>query len=92
VATARPVRAALTSAATFAVGATLPLLSILAAPGGAVIPTVAIAALVALIVLGVVGARAGGADLWRGGFRVSFWGALAMAATAAIGALFGVAV
>ena len=67
------------------------LLSILAAPDGAVIPTVAIAALVALVVLGVVGARAGGADPWRGALRVSFWGALAMAATAAIGTLFDVA-
>ena len=92
VATARPVQAALTSAATFAVGAALPLLSILAAPDGAVIPTVAIAALVALVVLGVVGARAGGADPWRGALRVTFWGALAMAATAAIGTLFGVVV
>ena len=91
-ATARPVQAALTSAATFAVGAALPLLSILAAPGGAVIPTVAIAALVALVVLGVVGARAGGADPWRGALRVTFWGALAMAATAAIGTLFGVVI
>jgi VIT1/CCC1 family predicted Fe2+/Mn2+ transporter len=92
VATARPVQAALTSAATFAVGAALPLLSILAAPDGAVIPTVAIAALVALVVLGLVGARAGGADPWRGALRVTFWGALAMAATAAIGALFGVVI
>jgi VIT1/CCC1 family predicted Fe2+/Mn2+ transporter len=54
-----------------------------------VIPTVAIAA---LVVLGVVGAHAGGADPWRGALRVTFWGALAMAATAAIGTLFGVAV
>ena len=92
ISTARPVQAALTSAATFAVGAALPLLSILAAPGGAVIPTVAIAALVALVVLGVVGARAGGADPWRGALRVTFWGALAMAATGAIGTLFGVVV
>jgi vacuolar iron transporter family protein len=55
-------------------------------------PTVAIAALVALPVLGVVGARVGGADPWCGALRVNFWGAIAMAATAAIGALFGVAV
>ena len=51
------------------------------------IPTVAIAALVALVVLGVVGARAGGADPWHGALRVTFWGALAMAATAAIDTL-----
>jgi VIT1/CCC1 family predicted Fe2+/Mn2+ transporter len=92
VATARPVQAALTSAATFAVGAALPLLSILIAPGGAVIPTVSLAALLALAGLGLVGARAGGASPWRGMLRVTFWGALAMAATAAIGTLFGAAV
>jgi len=92
VATARPVQAALTSAATFAVWAALPLLSILIAPGGVVIPTVAVTALLALAGLGIVGARAGGASLWRGMLRVTFWGALAMAATAAIGTLFGVAV
>jgi vacuolar iron transporter family protein len=92
VATARPVQAALTSAATFAVGAALPLVSILVAPGGAAIPTVAVAALLCLAALGMIGARAGGADPWRGALRVTFWGALAMAATAAIGTLFGVAV
>ena len=92
VATARPVQAALTSAATFAVGAAVPLLSIFVAPANAVILTVAVTALAALAVLGVVGARVGGADPWRGAIRVSFWGALAMAATAAIGMLFGVVV
>ena len=56
------------------------------------IPTVAIAALVALVVLGVVGVRAGGADPWRGALRVTYWGALAMAAMAAIGTLFGVVI
>ena len=54
--------------------------------------SVAVAALLALAGLGIVGARAGGASLWRGMLRVTFWGALAMAATAAIGTLFGVAV
>ena len=88
-ATARPVRAALTSAATFAVGALLPLLSMLIARDGAVVATVSIAALLALAGLGPVGARAGGASPWRGVLRVTFWGALAMAATAAIGTLFG---
>ena len=92
VATARPVQAALTSAATFAVGAAVPLLSIFVAPANDVILTVAVTGLAALAVLGVVGARVGGADPWRGAIRVSFWGALAMAATAAIGMLFGVVV
>jgi VIT1/CCC1 family predicted Fe2+/Mn2+ transporter len=92
VATARPIQAALTSAATFAAGAALPLASVLVAPAGAVIPTVAAAALIALAVLGTIGARAGGANLWRGALRVTFWGALAMAATAAIGGLLGVVV
>ena len=68
------------------------MLSIFVAPANDVILTVAVTALAALAVLGVVGARVGGADPWRGAIRVSFWGALAMAATAAIGMLFGVVV
>ena len=91
IASARPVQAALTSAATFAAGASLPLLSILVAPDGAVAATVFVAALIALAGLGMVGARAGGASVWRGALRVTFWGALAMAATAAVGTLFGAA-
>ncbi|TPE51328.1 VIT1/CCC1 transporter family protein [Amaricoccus solimangrovi] len=91
IATARPVQAALTSAATFACGAAVPLLSVFVAPGGLVGPTVSVAALVSLALLGYVGARAGGAAPARPVARVVFWGALALALTAGIGGLFGVA-
>jgi VIT1/CCC1 family predicted Fe2+/Mn2+ transporter len=86
---ARPVQAALTSAATFAVGAALPLGLVLVLPEGRLIAGVALASLVFLALLGAVGARAGGAPVLRAMLRVAFWGALAMAATAAIGAAFG---
>ena len=87
--TARPVQAALTSAATFAVGAALPLLTALLTPGPQVVWTVSLASLVFLALLGAVGARTGGAPVWLATLRVSFWGAAAMAVTAGIGALFG---
>ncbi|KAF0185705.1 MAG: VIT family protein [Hyphomonadaceae bacterium] len=86
---ARPVQAALTSAATFAVGAVLPLLIVLIAPGEALIPAVSVAALVFLAILGAVGARAGGAAAVKPVVRVVFWGAVALAITAGIGAIFG---
>jgi vacuolar iron transporter family protein len=86
---ARPVQAALTSAATFAAGAAMPLLATLAAPAGMIIPVVTTASLITLAVLGAVGAKAGGANVWRAAARVVFWGAFAMAATAGIGALVG---
>ena len=89
VSTARPVQAALTSAVTFAVGAALPLLAVLVAPGAWLIWAVALASLVFLGALGAVGAAAGGASPWKPTVRVVFWGALAMLITAAIGALFG---
>ncbi len=92
VTTARPVQAALTSAATFAVGAVLPLLSVLAAPERALIPVVSISALAFLATLGAVGARTGGAAMLKPVARVVFWGAMALAVTAGIGALFGTAV
>lgn len=88
--TARPVQAALTSALTFAVGAALPLLTVLLVPAGWLIWAVGIASLVFLGILGAGGARAGGADPWRPTVRVLFWGALAMAITAGIGAIFGI--
>lgn len=88
--TARPVQAAVTSALTFAAGAALPLASVLVAPSGFVVPAVSAAALVALALLGFIGARIGGANPWRGMARVILWGALAMAVTAGIGALFGI--
>jgi VIT1/CCC1 family predicted Fe2+/Mn2+ transporter len=89
---ARPLQAALASAASFAVGAALPLLAVILAPPSIIVPVVAIASLCSLALLGAVAARSGGASPWIGAARVSFWGALAMAATAAIGHLFGTSV
>ena len=88
---ARPVQAALASAGTFAVGALLPLLVVWFAPKPLVI-SVALMSLVFLAVLGGLAAKVGGASMVKGALRVTFWGALAMAATAAVGSLFGVAV
>jgi VIT1/CCC1 family predicted Fe2+/Mn2+ transporter len=85
----RPVQAALTSAATFASGAAMPLLAVLLSPAGMIIPIVTVASLLTLAALGAVGAWAGGANIWRAAARVVFWGAFAMAVTAAIGALVG---
>ena len=92
VTTARPVQAALTSAATFAVGAAMPLLMVLVSPANMLIPAVSAASLGFLALLGAIGAQAGGANVLRGTARVTFWGALAMALTAGIGALFGTSV
>jgi VIT1/CCC1 family predicted Fe2+/Mn2+ transporter len=89
---ARPVQAAFTSAATFAAGAALPLLAAAVATGAAQIALVAITALVFLAVLGAVGATVGGAPTTVAAARVTFWGALAMAVTAAIGSAFGAVV
>lgn len=90
--TARPLQAALTSAATFSVGAAMPLAMAVIAPAAALVPAVGAASLVFLALLGALGARAGGASIWRGTLRVTFWGAFAMALTAAIGKLFGTVV
>ncbi len=90
--TARPIQAALTSAATFAVGAAAPLLMVLLAPSAMLTPLVSAASLLFLGLLGAIGARAGGAPVWKASARVMFWGAFAMALTAGIGALFGAAV
>jgi vacuolar iron transporter family protein len=87
--TARPAQAALASASTFAVGAALPLLAALISPSSIMIPFVAGSSLVFLALLGGVAARAGGARMLLGAGRVTLWGALAMAATAGVGALFG---
>ncbi len=89
---ARPVQAAVTSAATFAVGAALPLLAAALAAGTAQIALVAITALVFLATLGAVGASAGGAPIVAAAVRVTFWGALAMVVTALIGSAFGAVV
>ncbi len=87
--TARPIQAALASAATFSVGAVLPLLMVLISPFTIVIPFVAGSTLVFLALMGGLAARTGGAKIAVGAARVTLWGALAMAATAGVGALFG---
>lgn len=92
VTTARPIQAALTSAATFAVGAAMPLLMVLVSPPSILVPVVSIASLVFLALLGAIGARAGGAGVIKATLRVTFWGAMAMALTAGIGTLVGTAV
>lgn len=89
--TARPIQAAIASALTFAAGAALPLLAALLAPPPLIVPVVSAAAILFLAILGAVGARAGGAGMSKAVVRVTFWGALALAATAGVGALFGVA-
>jgi vacuolar iron transporter family protein len=89
---ARPLQAAAASAATFAVGAGLPLLTALLAPPTMLASLVAAASLVCLAGLGALAARTGGASAMAGAGRVAFWGALAMAATAGVGSLFGAAV
>ena len=90
--TARPVQAALTSAATFSAGAAMPLLMVVVAPATMLVPIVSGASLGFLALLGAIGARAGGANVLRATVRVTFWGALAMALTAGIGAIIGKAV
>jgi VIT1/CCC1 family predicted Fe2+/Mn2+ transporter len=87
--TARPIQAALASAGTFAAGAALPLLMVIVSPVSYLAPVVAVSSLIFLAIMGGVAARVGGANVWIGAGRVTFWGALAMAITAAIGALFG---
>lgn len=89
---ARPVQAALASAATFALGAALPLLVAVLAPASTVSWAVALCSLLFLALLGSLAARAGGASMLKSAVRVTFWGALAMALTAGAGALFGAAV
>jgi len=86
---ARPIQAALTSAASFAVGAAMPLLAAAAGSGSSLIPVVSGTSLAFLAILGALAARVGGANVATGAMRVTFWGALAMALTAGAGALFG---
>lgn len=92
VTTARPIQAALTSAATFSVGAAMPLVMVIMSPATLLVPIVSGASLGFLALLGAVGARAGGANVLRATARVAFWGALAMAMTAGIGAVLGTVV
>ena len=89
--TARPIQAALTSAATFSAGAALPLVMVIASPASLLVPVVSVTSLLFLAALGAIGARAGGAKVFRDTVRVTFWGALAMALTAGIGSLVGAA-
>ena len=89
---ARPVQAGLTSAATFAVGAALPLLTALVSPVPQLVPVVATTSLVCLVALGALSARTGGAPVLKASLRVAFWGALAMGITAIVGRLFGTVV
>jgi VIT1/CCC1 family predicted Fe2+/Mn2+ transporter len=90
--TARPIQAALTSAVTFAGGAALPLVMVLLVPGSLLIAAVSTASLAFLALLGAIGAKAGGAPIWKATIRVTFWGAFAMLLTAGIGALVGKAI
>lgn len=90
--TPRPIQAALTSATSFAVGAALPIVALLVAPQRLLVPTVSGASLLFLALLGVLGAKAGGANVLKPTLRVAFWGAFAMAITAGVGALVGKAI
>jgi VIT1/CCC1 family predicted Fe2+/Mn2+ transporter len=89
---ARPVQASLASAGTFAMGAMLPLLIAFFASEASIVALVGGTSLMFLALLGGLAAKVGGANIWIGTMRVAFWGALAMAATAGVGSLFGVAV
>ena len=92
ISTARPVQAALASAATFSVGAAAPLILTLLSPSTLLLPLVSVGSLAFLALLGMIGAKTGGAAVFRPTIRVMFWGALAMGLTAVIGAMVGTAV
>lgn len=89
---ARPVQAAFASAAAFCAGAIVPVALVSVAPRGELVTWLTVATLVLLLILGAIGARAGGAPMVRGAIRVAFWGALALAITAGVGSLFGTSV
>jgi len=89
VSTANPIQAAVTSALTFVGGAALPQLAAFFSSGITTTYAVAIVSLIVMAVLGALGSWTGGSPLWKGALRVAFWGALAMAVTAGVGALFG---
>jgi VIT1/CCC1 family predicted Fe2+/Mn2+ transporter len=89
---ARPVQAALASAATFAMGAAMPLLTVLVVPESKLVSIVSGISLLFLAALGILAARAGGAPVMKSAIRVVFWGAIAMGLTAGVGALFGTVV
>jgi vacuolar iron transporter family protein len=89
ISTARPVLAAVTSAAMFSAGGAMPMLMVVVSPAGMLVPIVSAASLGFLALLGAIGAMTGGANVLRATARVTFWGAFAMALTAGIGRLFG---
>lgn len=86
---ARPIQAAFASAGTFAIGAAMPLLTVVLTPSGFLIPVTVTTSIIFLALLGGIGAKAGGAPIIKAAFRVTFWGVFAMALTAGVGALFG---
>lgn len=86
---ARPIQAALASAGAFSVGAIFPLILVVAVPSSSLIVLVSAGSLIFLILLGILAAKVGGANIWKGALRVCFWGALAMIITSGIGAIFG---
>lgn len=92
ISTARPIQAALASAATFSVGAAAPLVLVLVSPANWLLLVVSVGSLAFLAALGMIGAKTGGADVLRPTIRVTFWGAFAMALTAGIGAIVGKAI
>jgi VIT1/CCC1 family predicted Fe2+/Mn2+ transporter len=92
VAEARPIQAAMSSAASFTLGAALPLVVVLVAPRPQLVVVVSAASLVFLALLGALAARAGGANMLKGALRVTFWSAVALAVTAGVGSLFGATV
>jgi VIT1/CCC1 family predicted Fe2+/Mn2+ transporter len=89
---ARPIQAAFASAGAFSVGAIFPLILVVVSPAANLMGVVSIGSLIFLIFLGVLAAKVGGANLWKGALRVCFWGVLAMLITAGIGAIFGTVV
>jgi VIT1/CCC1 family predicted Fe2+/Mn2+ transporter len=92
IAEARPIQAAMSSAASFTIGAALPLAVVLVVPREQLVPIVSAASLAFLALLGALAARAGGAGMMKGAARVTFWSALALAVTAGVGSLFGTVV
>ena len=92
ISTARPIQAALTSAATFSAGAAMPLLAVVFSPAPYLLAVVSGCSLAFLAILGILSAKTGGASYGKATFRVTFWGALAMGVTAGIGLLIGKAV
>lgn len=89
--TAKPIQAAFTSATMFTLGAAMPLIATFIAPTAQIIPIVASFSLFSLAMLGTLAAYLGGANIWKGALRVTFWGILAMGLTATAGKLFGIA-